>query len=151
MPYSSHEPISRQVTIVVGLAVVSFMSFGLALSFYQNVLFEQTLSGIAAKNNALRNHIDRGEQKLLYFQSSQYKDKYAKEHLGKINPGEKVLVIAQDPRTAAIPPNPLDAISEQQEAAFLELMRQMPVIQHWKLYLFERDRVEELKRSFYRT
>jgi len=95
--YQHIEPVSKQVTIVIGLTVVGFMAFGLALSFYRNVLFEQTLENIRKQNDILMATIDEGKRELEYFRSSQYKDKYAKENLGKINPGEKVLIVTRKP------------------------------------------------------
>ena len=96
MPYHHHEPASKQLTILVGLTVVGFMAFGLALSFYRNVLFEQTLSNLGLKNDQLRQRIELGKRELEYYRSTQYKDKYAKENLGLVNPGEQVLIITQE-------------------------------------------------------
>lgn len=147
MAYQHIEPISKQLTIIVGLTVVGFMAFGLALSFYRNVLFEQTLEDIRNQNTALRRNIAGGYKELDYYRSTQFKDKYAKENLSMVKPGEKVLIITEMKR-------PLDAIEseegtyiEEREAAYLELLRQMPVAEHWKLYFFHRDRIEELKRA----
>ncbi|MBU2213396.1 hypothetical protein KKC44_01895 [Patescibacteria group bacterium] len=145
MAYKNLEPVSKQLTIVIGLTVVGFMAFGLALSYYRNVLFEQTLDNIRAQNDILRAGIDQGYRDLEYFRSSQYKDKYAKENLGLVNPGEKVLII-QKP-TLSLGPNEEESEmrSEQREAAYLELLRQMPILEHWKLYLFEKEKLLELK------
>jgi len=149
MPYQHLEPFSKQVTIVVGLTVVGFMAFGLALSFYSNTLFEQTLNTISAKNNSIRQELKEGERQLQYYRSQQYKDKYAKEHLGRITPGEKVLVITQQTgRPAEHDPNETIKFTDQQEAAYLEILRQMPIAEHWKIFLFHRDTMEELQRSF---
>ncbi len=146
MPYRDFEPISKQLTIVVGLTVVGFMAFGLALSFYRNVLFEQTLGTIVNQNGVLRRTIDGGYRDLEYYRSTQYKDKYAKENLGKLNPGESVLIITERTENPGLFPESITP-TEAQEAAFEELLRQMPVLEHWRLYLFHRDRVEELKRN----
>ncbi|MFH1670153.1 MAG: hypothetical protein ABIA92_01045 [Patescibacteria group bacterium] len=145
MAYKNLEPVSKQLTIVIGLTVVGFMAFGLALSYYRNVLFEQTLDNIRAQNDILRAGIDQGYRDLEYFRSSQYKDKYAKENLGLVNPGEKVLIIQKT--TASLDPNEEESEmrSEQREAAYLELLRQMPILEHWKLYLFEKEKLLELK------
>jgi len=88
MPYRNLEPVSKQLTIVVGLTVVGFMAFGLALSYYRNVLFEQTLLNMKKQNIVLSEHIGHGYRDLEYYSSGQYKDKYAKENLGLVNPGE---------------------------------------------------------------
>jgi len=145
MAYKNLEPVSKQLTIVIGLTVVGFMAFGLALSYYRNVLFEQTLDNIRAQNGILRAEIDQGYRNLEYFRSSQYKDKYAKENLGLVNPGEKVLIIQQSTHSLAPDEEESEMRKEQREAAYLELLRQMPILEHWKLYLFEKEKLMELK------
>ena len=145
MAYQNLEPVSKQLTIVIGLTVVGFMAFGLALSFYRNLLFEQTLGEIGMQNNVLRERIAEGHRSLEYFQSSQYKDKYSKENLNLVRPGEKILVITHTAKDPFILSEDNVAELEQQEAKYFELMRQMPVLEHWKLYLFHKDKIEELK------
>jgi len=148
MRYQGTEPISKQLTIVIGLAVVGFMAFGLALSFYRNTLFEQTLLNIQNQNDLLRGKITLGYRDLEYYRSAQYKDKYAKENLGLMNPGEKALVITEEMNVVSFPLTDSGILNtEQQEATYLELLRQMPVIEHWKLFLFHRKKIEELKRA----
>ncbi len=141
------EPISKQLTIVVGLTVVGFMAFGLALSFYRNVLFEQTLTDLKAQNQKIAETIAQGQRNLEYYKSEQFKDKYAKENLGRMNPSEKVLIIAQLPAVSPFATEDDTNEKERKEAAYFELLRQMPVIEHWKLYLFHRERMEEFKRA----
>lgn len=147
MPYRDLEPLSKQLTIVVGLTVVGFMAFGLALSFYRNVLFEETLQNLSQQNDKLRQQNADSQMNLEYLRSSQYKDKYAKENFGKANPGEHVLIITDD-----VKPEGADALNsqksaEQEQALFDQLLRQMPVIEHWDLYLFHREKIEELRKS----
>lgn len=145
MPYNRDiEPISKQLTIVIGLTVVGFMAFGLALSFYRNIMFEKTLLDLADENAKIAKNIEQGYSDLEYFRSAQYKDKYAKENLNRFNPGENVIVITQP----ADKPEVLeDDASEQErkEAAYQELLQTMPVLDHWKLYLFHKDEIEKLK------
>jgi hypothetical protein len=146
MSYTSIEPVSRQLTIVIGLAVVGFMVFGLALSFYRNALFEQTLINIREQNEQLRTTIDEGYKNLEYFQSAQYKDKYAKENLGLTRPTEKVLILTENvPGVSLSESSDEQTVTERQEALYRELLRQMPVPEHWKLYLFHREEMEKLK------
>lgn len=147
MAYQHIEPISKQLTIIVGLTVVGFMAFGLALSFYRNVLFEQTLEDIRNQNTALRRSIAGGYKELDYYRSVQFKDKYAKENLSMMKPGEKVLIITELQRPLDALGSEDDTYMQEREAAYLELLRQMPVLEHWKLYFFHRDRIEELKRA----
>ena len=147
MPSNHLEPFSKQLTIIVGLTVVGFMAFGLALSYYRNALFEQTLSNIKAQNDILRGSIQIGYRDLEYYRSAQYKDKYAKENLGRINPGEQILIITEQPKPIYYDSLGDIPASEQQEAAYLELLRQMPILEHWKLFLFQREQIEGIKRS----
>lgn len=145
MPYNRDiEPISKQLTIVIGLTVVGFMAFGLALSFYRNIMFEKTLLDLADENGKIAKNIEQGYSDLEYFRSAQYKDKYAKENLDRYNPGENVIVITQPDDKPDITE---DDASEQErkEAAYQELLQTMPVWDHWKLYLFHRDEIEKLK------
>lgn len=139
------EPVSKQLTIVVGLTVVGFMTFGLALSFYRNILFENTLQAIAVQNGKMKQEIDQSQHDLEYYQSYQYKDKYAKENLDKIQAGEKLLVITDEPKQDAALAS--DEPTDDQKAKYEELLREIPVIQHWWLFLFHREKIEELKKG----
>ena len=146
MPASQDiEPISKQFTIVIGLTVVGFMAFGLALSFYRNILFEQTLEDLEQQNDGIALQIEQNYRDLDYYRSDQFKDKFAKENLNKLNPGEKAIIITQPPSSSPGSVLGGDLDKERKEAAYFELMRQMPVLEHWKLYLFQRDKIDKLK------
>ena len=147
MSYQHLEPVSKQLTIVVGLTVVGFMAFGLALSYYRNILFDQTLVTIEDQNDVLRATIEDGYRELSYYRSTQYRDKYAKENLGLVNPGEKVLIITEQATNPLLDDTLRETREDQQEIAYFEVLRQMPVIEHWQLYLFNRKRADELKRG----
>lgn len=141
------QPVSKQLTIVIGLTVVGFMAFGLALSFYRNILFEQTLSDIENENRRIARSIELGYGDLEYYRSAQYKDKYAKENLGRLNPGEKLIIITPDPSARQPFAQSGSTEADRREAAYFELLQQMPVLEHWQLFLFNRDKLEELKKG----
>ncbi len=147
MAHQDIEPVSKQLTIVIGLTVVGFMAFGLALSFYRNILFEQTLQDLEKQNGEIASSIEKGYRDLEHFGSDQYKDKYAKENLGRVNPDEKVLIITAEPHGFSTGSGETINEKERREAAYLEILRQMPVIEHWKMYLFHRDQIEEFKKG----
>lgn len=147
MAYRDLEPMSKQLTIVVGLTVVGFMAFGLILSYYRNILFDDHLVEIAKQNQELEIEILNEQGDLDYYRSAQYKDKYAKETLGRLNAGEKVLIITEVAKTPSFTVAPDFTPTEQQQAAYEETLRQTPVYQHWELYFFEREKIEELKRG----
>jgi len=146
MPYKNDiEPISKQLTIVIGLTVVGFMAFGLALSYYRNILFEKTLVDFSTQNKQIADNIQQGYDDLEYYQSAQFKDKYAKENLNKYDPGEHVIVITPNPNLPV--PNAQDnaAEAQQKNAAYQELLQTMPVIDQWNIFLFHRDSIDQLK------
>lgn len=146
MKYNEVAPISKQMTIVVGLFVVGLMAFGLALSYYKNILFDRQLESMYERNAKLKSDIDKEYGLLQYYQSDQYKDKYAKENLGLLRPGEKVLVIQRtDNPLESIPSSELT--DEERLAIFEENLRNIRVIDQWNLYLFQRDRIDELRRN----
>ena len=140
----SLEPLSKQVTIIVGLTVVGFMAFGLALSFYRAVLFEEQLRSLEEENRRQEEEIRKSHHDLEYYTSAQYKDKYAKENLGLLNPGEKLLILAEEDQPRDVSGEELSEV-ERREIEYRELLRQMPTIEHWKLFLFERAKLKELK------
>ena len=147
MAYQNLEPVSKQLTIVVGLTVVGFMAFGLALSVYRNILFEETLHTIERENDSLQAEIDHSQEMLAYYQSAQFKDKYAKENLGRLNAGEKIQIIEEGAGVNL--PLSAEGLSddEAKDVIFQEQLRQMPAYLHWKLFLFERDKIEELRQG----
>lgn len=141
------EPLSKQLTIVIGLTVVGFMAFGLALSFYRNILFEETLRQIEDENKQIAADIETGYRDLEYYGSVQYKDKYAKENLGLVRDGEKMVIITRPPDRPLLEDEDTEAEKARREAEYMELLRQMPVQQQWNLFLFHPERIEEIKRA----
>lgn len=140
-------PFSKQFTIIIGLTVVGFMAFGLTLSFYRNILFEETLRGLEQRNRDIAGQIDSQYAELEYVHSDQFKDKFAKENLNRMNPGEKVLLLTHIPQDPLVPHKEDASDRERRDAAYLEFLQQMPVIEQWKLYLFHKDTLEQLKAS----
>ena len=139
---------SKRVTILVGLGVVGAMAFGLAISFYRNLLFEETLASLTERNRDLRDSIDKGLESLAYYRSSQYRDKYAKENLAKLSAGEKVLILKPLPEAISFEADDDTTRAEQRAAAYVQYLQKLPVIEHWKLYFLEPEKLTELKQSF---
>lgn len=140
--------LSKRFMILIGLGVVGAMAFGLAISFYRNLLFEDTLHSLSASNHNLRLAIDDGIELLEYYKSHQYRDKYAKENLARINPDEKVLIIVDDTRETYVETIDGPSRKQQQDAAYQEFLQTLPTIEHWRYYFSDPDALEEIKRSF---
>lgn len=147
MAYREIAPFPKQMTIVIGLCVVAAMAFGLAISFYNNILFDKRLANMANQNDKLRSEIIAGYKQLDYLRSDQYKDKYAKQNLNRVNYGEKAIqfITDEDPLTYVKPDRQKDDL--QRVAIFEESLRTIPVIEQWKWYLFHREKIEELKQK----
>ena len=141
------DPISKQATIIFGLGVVGFMAFGLAISFYRNILFEHSLQAIRDQNIALRAGIEASKREIEYFKSAQYKDKFAKENLHKVNPGENMLIFKTVNPTFFKEDTESQAVINRQKAAYEQTLRQIPIYEHWQLFLFNKDKVAELQQS----
>ncbi len=134
------------MTIVIGLCVVGLMAFGLALSYYKNVLFDRQLIAMQDRNGRLRGQVMDGYSELRYLQSVQYKDKYAKENFGLLKPGEKVLFVSR-PNEPVIFMNPTELTDEEKEAIYEENLRNIRVVDHWRIYLLNREKIEELRKG----
>lgn len=145
VPYKDAAPFPKQMTIVIGLCVVGLMAFGLALSYYKNILFDQQLLTMQQRNATLKQQITEGYQRFEYLQSRQYKDKYAKESIGLLNPGEKVVIFASKPDPVAS--QPLSELTEaERQAIYEENLRNIRVLDHWRLYLFHKDQIDDLRK-----
>jgi len=139
-------PISKQMTIVIGLCVVGLMAFGLALSYYRNILFDRQLILMQERNKKLKDEVLDGYALLQYYKSDQYRDKYAKENFGLFRQGEKVLIINQpsDASKILLPTGELSKV--EKEALYEERLSSIRVYDQWRLFLFERKALEALQR-----
>ncbi len=146
MAYKEIAPIPKQMTIVIGLCVVGLMAFGLALSYYKNILFDQQLITMQERNNRLRDDVLSGYMRLQYLQSSQYKDKYAKENFALLRTGEKAIYVSK-PLEPVMFSKTQDLTPEEKEALYEENLRNIRVIDQWRLFLFHRDQIGDLKKG----
>lgn len=85
-----------QLLIMGGFFFFFYMFFSLATSIYQDYKLESEIDTFKNIIDHLAETADQKPADLKYLQSDQYKDRYAKENLGLLNPGEK-LIILPDP------------------------------------------------------
>lgn len=74
--------------------------------------FQERIGKIKEQNDILRKDVEEKKSNFEYFSSVEYKDKYAKMHLDKINPGEQVLIVTFD--------NEVDRIVEEENPELFE-------------------------------
>lgn len=91
-----HKPFTLQLVVVGGFLTFMFVLFALAKSVYQDYKLELDIEAFEAAVNELEVLARQKPHDVLYYQSEEYKDKYAKENLNLINPGEKLIIIPQD-------------------------------------------------------
>lgn len=139
-------PISKQMTIVIGLSVVGLMAFGLAVSYYRNILFDRQLILMQERNKKLKEEVVEGYSVLQYYKSEQFKDKYAKENFGLLKAGEKVLIIDTPENLEDLLIASSELTEEEKQALYEERIGNIRIIDHWRLFLFQREELEDLKR-----
>jgi len=87
-----------QMLVLGGFVFFFYMFFALTTSIYRDYKLE---SGIEKFKQDIDNLAVDARQKpedVKYFQSEQYKDRYAKESLNLLNPGEKLIIIPEEQR-----------------------------------------------------
>lgn len=146
MVYTDVAPIPKQMTILVGLLVVALMAFGLALSYYKNVLFDQQLLAMERRNEALKASVDDQYHQLEYYRSAHYRDKYAKENFGLLQSGEKVVMLSSD-EPAPMLGAETDRSEEERQAIFEQNLRNIRIVDQWNMYFFHRQEIEKLRTS----
>jgi len=117
----------QQKMVIVGLlALVFLMIFFISLSFYRNQQINAQIHNFEQENARLQTDLKKFDDEYQYFSSPNYQDKYAKEMLNKLNPGEKVIVIT-DPDLKAM-----------KVSAFLEnAVSPSKAYKVWKNYFFK--------------
>jgi len=128
------EVLSRQAVIAIGLAVITIMAGSFIVSYYRNVLFEQSLLTMKDSNLERREHNAILEKQLQYYGSLQYLDRVAKENLGKKNPGEKVIIVKEINNVPLLPINTTNTSKKRDPSI------NTPIIEHWMEFLFKQQR-----------
>lgn len=85
-----------QLLIMGGFFFFFYMFFALATSIYRDYKLETEITDFKEEINSLAEKAGQKPADLKYLQSNEYKDRYAKENLDLLNPGEK-LIILPDP------------------------------------------------------
>ena len=91
-----NKPFVLQLVIVGGFLTFLYIFFALATSIYRDYQLEMHIQRFEDEINNLAELAKQKPQNVEYFQSNEYKDKYAKENLNLLNPGEKLIIIPQE-------------------------------------------------------
>lgn len=87
-----------QLVIVGGFLVFFYIFFALATSVYKDHKMDVSIQSFRQEIDDLAEKANQKPKGVAYYQSVQYKDRYAKENLNLLNPGERLIVIPQEDR-----------------------------------------------------
>ncbi|MBI5411740.1 septum formation initiator family protein [Candidatus Peregrinibacteria bacterium] len=85
-----------QIIIIVSFLIFFYVFLSFATSVYRDYNLESHIEKFDSDVRRLETLVYSKPAEVKYLESIQYKDKYAKENLNLINPGEKVIVIPQE-------------------------------------------------------
>ncbi|MFH0837809.1 MAG: septum formation initiator family protein [Patescibacteria group bacterium] len=82
-----------QLLIMGGFFFFFYMFFALAISIYHDYKLESEIDTFKNEINSLADLVNQKPYDLKYLESDEYKDRYAKENLNLLNPGEKLIIL----------------------------------------------------------
>lgn len=88
--------LTTQIVILSSFVLFFYVFFALATSIYRDYRLESHIQKFEADIEKLASLVYHKPNDVIYFESLQFKDKYAKENLNLINPGEKLIVIPEE-------------------------------------------------------
>ena len=121
----------NKLILVIQLVLAFYLLFTLGVSEYKNYKIQKYIDEFDFKNQKIALENQNLNSELSYFNSPEYQEKIAKQNLGLVNPGEKVLVIQVQ-----------DSLSETQryekalEESRLQRISVLPNYRKWWYYLF---------------
>lgn len=118
-----------RLLLIVGFFSVAYLLYNLTVSIYDNYQIEQHIAEFERKNAELANANQQKLEDFQYYTSPEYIEKIAKQNLGLINDGEKVIII---------PDEDLIILSEDEDAALAseQLRASWPNPKKWWKFLF---------------
>ena len=82
-----------KLVLIVGFFLLAYMLYNLTVSIYDNYQIEQHIAEFQNKNKELADENSKKLEDFQYYTSREYIEKIAKQNLGLVNPGEKVIII----------------------------------------------------------
>ncbi len=125
-----------QTIIIIGFVIIGYMLFNLAISVYNDYQVNLRLERYLEENEKIAADNLNKQEEYAYFNSALFKDKYAKENLNKLQPGEKMIVLPEASENL-FSENP---IIEEKEAK-IERVMLLSNREQWKKYFFGEERI----------
>jgi hypothetical protein len=93
---SRSKPFIIQFVIVGGFIMFLYIFFALTTSIYRDYKLEKNIGSFQDEIANLDALAKQKPKDVSFYQSVEFKDKYAKESLNLLNPGEKLIIIPTD-------------------------------------------------------
>lgn len=132
-----HETSSTlRLIIIAGFIIVAYMLYALTVSIYRDYEIDRHIKNFETEQAKL---IAENQQKLedyQYYTSKTYIEKIAKQNLGLINPGEKVIILPYEENTSL-------TAAEETEAEFELRLNKMNNPKKWWTFFFDTNPFKE--------
>ena len=92
----SHTSGLTKLVIIVEFLLVAFLLYSLTKNVYDGYKVDQYIETFNQENVMIEEENRQMAEDYLYFTSEEYIDKIAKQNLGVVNSGEKVLILSSD-------------------------------------------------------
>lgn len=125
-----------QTIIIIGFVVIAYMLFNLAISVYNDYQVNLRLNSYIEENDRIASDNLNKQDEYAYFNSDLFKDKYAKENLNRLQPGEKVIVLPEKTENLFLENSVLEKKEEKIGKVILLSNREQ-----WKKYFFGDERI----------
>jgi len=92
----SHTSSLSKVVIIIEFLLVSYLLYSLTKNVYNSYQVDKYIEAFEEENNNIADENRQKTEDYLYFTSSEYIDKIAKQNLSLVNPGEEVIILSPD-------------------------------------------------------
>jgi hypothetical protein len=117
--------------VIGGFMFFFYMFFALATAIYRDYKLESEIQRFEAHIDDLADLVRQKPEDVEYFASMEYKDRYAKENLNLLNPGEKLIIIPEEERI--VEQGPVELMTDKFD--LLSIIGKSSPVQ-WKEYFF---------------
>lgn len=127
------KPFTAQLIIIGGFILFFYVFFALATQIYRDYRLEKHIGEFEGRIKELAQLARQKPKDVDYFSSPEYKDRYAKENLNLLNPGERVIVIPEEEQNVVKG----ETLDPQAAFASSSLLALPPQIQWWEYFFGE--------------
>ena len=130
MQFQFQETSGKAKLIIIGLFVlVAYLLYTLTTSIYKSYQIDLHIKAFIAENKRIEDENRKQIEDFEYYSSDSYIEKIAKENLGKVKSGEKVIIIPKD----VFEDDSNSFVLDDDESAFSGLSNS----QKWWLFFFD--------------